>query len=271
MENPIREHMELSHYAAQHPRLVQGGGGNCSVKFSAHMVVKASGYFLEDVGLERGFAVVGLQDGRPLPESKEKVSLEAGLHRLLNTYVIHTHPIAAAALVGSEEGKRFFRQIFPEATYVWVDYAAPGKRLFQKVEETLRPFSGKMPERQALLLQNHGLFTAAASKQACMQFHEETVRKLEDFFQPEARADLPAMPPRCYLTPDHAVYSSMDIRNLSPKQETSVREIEIFGRSAFELILKKGWHPAWLPAGEVDFVLGMEEEKYRQQMWKETP
>lgn len=264
MEKTLSDLIEISHYAAQHPRLVQGGGGNCSVKAKDRRWVKASGYFLEDISASGGYAILDAVSGMPVDESKGKASMEAPLHTLLGDYVIHTHPIAVAAFVSSEEAKADFRSIFPESCYVWIDYAPPGKLLFEKVKETIS--AEAIRGNLILFLQNHGLFVSSPSKEQCMRLHEETVKRLEIFFGP--CQDLPVIPSGKFLTPDHAVYEHLAAPDLSVKQRISVEETLLFARHALSLIKAKGWNPHWLPEDQIAFVLGMDQEKYRQQIWK---
>ena len=138
LENAVVDLVELSRYAAQHPRLVQGAGGNCSVKFSDRLVIKASGYLLEEVSEQDGYVVLDLKTELPIEGSALKASLETHLHKLLRKYVIHTHPIVVIALVSAWQGKQVFRDLFPEGFYQWVDYAPPGDLLAQRVSEALR-------------------------------------------------------------------------------------------------------------------------------------
>lgn len=256
--------IDISRFAAQHPRLVQGGGGNCSVKLDGKRWVKASGCFMEDVSETRGFAVVS-SEGSPLDECGGKASMETPLHTLLGSFVIHTHPIAVAALVSSDLSSTWFKELFSEPHYVWVDYATPGYSLFEKVRDTLKPLP---PQKDwVLLLQNHGLFVSSESKQTAMQLHEKTVTLIENFFG--AVSDLPEIPEGRYLTPDHVVYGQLkNTELLSFRQKISSSETLLLVRQALAMMERKGGKPRWLPDSEVAWLLGMDEEKYRQQIWK---
>ncbi len=265
----IREHAELSARAAEHPRLVQGGGGNCSVKASGRMVVKASGYFLEDVDEKSGYAILDLATGQAECREGERLSLEAPLHTLLGTYVMHTHPIAVGALVCSRQGSAHFKELFAENFYHWIGYAAPGERLYQKIKESRSASGITAPEAEVLFLQNHGFFVSARTKDRVLELHERTVLKLEAFFGPlPAAAELPTPAPGCYFTPDHAVYAGGERANLSEKITRAFHETSLFAKSLLWLIRAKGWEPVGLKPSEIEFLLGMEEEKYRQKFWK---
>lgn len=286
-EGSITELVELCRYASPHPRFVQGGGGNCSVKAGITMAVKASGYFLQDISPQAGIAFVDLKTGLAVPGSAEKPSMESPLHHLLGTYVIHTHPIAVAALVCAKEGKRAFETLFPGREYAWVDYAAPGKKLFEKVKETLSEKAGDS-ETRVLFLKNHGLFAAAAAKDECIALHEKVIKILERFFGGPFSGGDRAIPEGCFLTPDHAVYTGcsggdrppgqpaprerrggkIDSLPLSKKQIQAITEIRQFAREVLAILQAKKWEPDWLSGRDAQEVLNMDEEKYRQTLWR---
>lgn len=268
MDRAITELVELCRYAAEHPRLVQAGGGNCSVKSGTTMAVKASGYFLQDVTREKGVALVDLKTGLVIDGCSEKPSLESPLHRLLGSYVIHTHPVAVAALVCARQGRQAFETLFRDTGYLWIDYAAPGQKLFEKVKESLPQGSNTASVSHVLFLQNHGLFVSAPAKDRCIALHEKIVATLEQFFGSNSLKGEILIPEGCYLSPDHVVYSSLDTATLSPKQGAELAEIKQFAREALLLMQSRGWTPQWLPDHEVKHVLNMGGEKYRQSRWR---
>ncbi len=231
------------------------------------MAIKASGYFLEDVTPTEGFGIIDLKTGSAIDPKQPKVSMEAGLHTLFGTYGIHTHPVYVAALVSAKEGLDVFRTIFPESHHLWVAYASPGQGIYEKVKATLEKNPGLNKEKLIVFLQNHGLFISAGSRDECMKLHNETVRRLEKFFGKIPPGDLANPPAGKYLTPDHAVYLNLEREKLSDKQILSIEEITQLAREVLELIRQKGWSPYWLSAEDVDFLLHMEDEKYRQKLW----
>ncbi len=263
MEKTLRDLIEISKFAAQHPRLVQGGGGNCSVKSSEKRWVKASGSFLEDISESHGFAIVDARSGTPLDESRGKASMETPLHTLLGSFVIHTHPVAVAALVSSTEGQRWFRELFTDDAHVWVEYATPGQKLYEKVKSTLQ--GRALSSDWVLFLKNHGLFISSESKERVMDLLEKTVSCAEQFFgKPPEK--LPEIPADRYLTPDHVIYGPLGKTGPSPKQTIAVEETLLLVRQALGLIAQKGGTPDWLPASETAVLLGMDEEKYRRKI-----
>lgn len=262
----IDDLIEISHFAARHPLWVQGGGGNCSVKNNTQMLIKASGFVLEDVCHENGFVEIDLATGKPSQETSLRPSMEAPLHLLLGRYVIHTHPAIVGPLLCSEEGPSHFRKIFPENHFVWIDYTTPGKKLFSAVEEKLKSENIDTQKPIALFLQNHGLFTAAPNKVQAMTLHHEVFERCEDFFKINS-TDNPLLKDQQYLSPDHAVYSAIDENTLSEKQIKALVELEQYSSFVLSKIFAKNWTPRFLSSAHIAELLGMEEEKYRQKLW----
>lgn len=266
MDPSIQDLIDISHYAARHPDWVQGGGGNCSVKSGARMIIKASGFFLEEVTADHGFVFMDLKSEKP--EGSLRPSMEYPLHLLLNRFVIHTHPAPLGALVCSAEGREAFRQHFPEKHFFWIPYATPGRKLFEKVRETLAGAAAGSGPR-VLFLENHGLFAAAETKDETRRLHEEAIRRCEQLL-PAGESDSLGLAHQ-YLTPDHAVYDHMDRTKLSEKQRLCQQELDAFSRDVLGRIRAKGWTPRFLELGAVAELLGMEEERYRRELWKPKP
>jgi len=265
MEAAIRELVELSRYAGEHPRLVQGGGGNCSVKASGKMLIKASGYFLKEVSKRTGYAVIDLKTGLPAGTECRKPSIEINFHRLLSDYVIHTHPLAVGILVCAKQGARTFRKLFTEPSCRWIGYASPGKNLSKRFQSALRERTVRPDQPQVFFMANHGLVVTAGSKESCINTHEQVVQKLESFFG-KITPQKAAPPAGRYLTPDHAVFANVPAKSSSSRQIATVRDMTVFIRYALGGIAKQKWDPAWLSDDAVRFVLEMSGEKYRQNL-----
>lgn len=266
---PILDLVEISHFAAKHPLWVQGGGGNCSVKYGSRMAIKASGYLLEDVSAEDGYVVLELPERTPVANTHLRASMESPLHTFLGTCVIHTHPVEIGVLACAEEGRAEFEKLFPEESCVWIEYVTPGEKLFRAVEARLRE-TGMTPDRETvLILQNHGLFVSASSKKRCMELYQEILRRAS---APQAAGSVNASANAAaadgFLTPDHAVYLSLDSAKVSLKQQQAIDELNTYSNEVLQRIAARGWHARFLSTAETAELLGMEEEKYRQNLWK---
>ena len=139
--------------------LVQGGGGNISVKLSdTHSVIKSSGYALSDVTRERGFTLFSHKDvhpERPLLEcvvSGSAPSMETYFHVFLYKYVVHLHPTTLLPFLCSKNPKGC------------IPYLKPGPELARGIQST---WNGE----HIILLQNHGVIvTADTLEEVCSVF-----------------------------------------------------------------------------------------------------
>ena len=193
-EQALTELIEMSHAVGQDPWLIQGGGGNTSVKTTdgAYMVIKASGTALKDMTRRRGWrrldpAAVGtvLEDrglARKAVYERERIiaqrlneacrdrvtgsvrpSVEAHLHALLDRCVIHLHPVAVGAYVSSRQGQARLSVLFGDDTPppLWVPYTDPGfslgRRMARQVAQYQRRYGCKPT---VVFLDRHGLLVA---------------------------------------------------------------------------------------------------------------
>lgn len=204
LRESLKELEKISKAVGVHPDLVQGGGGNTSVKIDHElMAIKASGYRLEQVTQDDGFAVVNYRNiveyfnnANITPEiDSEKVgaelvsqntvqlegykalrpSVEAGFHSILKKYVIHTHPVYANILCCSKEGERLVEKIFKsnDLQCVWVPYTMPGFHLTLSIKNIVDRYMnehGVFP--QVIFMQNHGLIVTAEDAEDCLKLNE---------------------------------------------------------------------------------------------------
>ncbi|MFA5124164.1 class II aldolase/adducin family protein, partial [Zavarzinia sp.] len=211
MEAALRELIEISNRSGADPRLVQGGGGNTSVKSAdgKHMFIKASGTALKDMGPSRGWRRMrleqlrGMLDDRELlelePAARDRIivsrllaacqddmpaasrpSVEAHLHALLDRVVIHLHPSVVNGFVNSRLGRAEIEKLFADDPPLWVPYVDPGLLLARKMArlvEAHRRRWGKPPS--AAFLEKHGLFVSAPDARTAMGLVARTVGRLE--------------------------------------------------------------------------------------------
>lgn len=140
----LEELIRISHTVGADPDLVQGGGGNTSVKTrdGRSLLIKASGFQLGEMDggrgwveldLERLRAILARKELPKLPEKEREVevlrllqgtvlrprgarpSVEASLHALLDRVVIHTHPIGIGALLASKDSRKECEQLLDRA------------------------------------------------------------------------------------------------------------------------------------------------------------
>ncbi|HJT13179.1 MAG TPA: class II aldolase/adducin family protein [Dongiaceae bacterium] len=167
--------------------LVQGAGGNTSVKDGDVLWVKASGAWLSEADKRDIFVPVDLPgalralgqgvETMPVvdPAARLRPSIETSLHALLpHRVVLHVHAvntIAWASCIGVEQeiAKRL-----EGLAWAHVPYRRPGLPLSQVVAETL---AERKPD--VLILGNHGLLVGAAECAAAEALVHEVERRLQ--------------------------------------------------------------------------------------------
>jgi ribulose-5-phosphate 4-epimerase/fuculose-1-phosphate aldolase len=167
------------------PRMVQGGGGNVSVKAGELMFVKASGWTFLSLCNPDGFAVMryapvaalftrsrngrkpsdedytgvlaaNLEKGSPAP------SIESAMHAMLGAVVCHTHPTALLRVLCRRGARGRITGIMNDIGVPWlmVPYANPGAALAAAVVRSAKAAGINLRKQPlALFLKNHGLVT----------------------------------------------------------------------------------------------------------------
>lgn len=173
-------------------RLVQGPGGNTSMKAGDVLWVKASGTWLADAEEKSIFVPVDLIGARQaLAEGSEKMpvisapvpdgalalraSIETSLHALLpHAIVLHVHAVNAIAWAARKDGADEMAQRLAGLAWARLPYHRPGLALSRAVAELI---AEKTPD--VLILGNHGLVVAAADCDAAAALMQEVERRLE--------------------------------------------------------------------------------------------
>jgi len=191
----IQALIKLSQAAAIAPALTQGGGGNTSFKNGNEMLIKASGFRLDEVSTTAGFVNVNYPpvvdclrkntSELPLPDADLKQlvheqiigdktflpSMETGFHAVLSTCVIHTHPIVANLLLCSAEGENILNTIFKNEVIAILPFLNPGYFLSKAIADL-----GQAPA--IIFLKNHGLIVHGETVEATIALQNEVIEKL---------------------------------------------------------------------------------------------
>ena len=166
--------LRLSERIGVNSDLVQGSGGNTSVKIAGKLLVKASGKWLSDSVNDQIF--VQLNFGEYLEKINEfgaqyrpemgldetlRPSIETCMHGLMpHKIVLHVHSVNVIAHSVLDEGELLLGQILEGMNWKWVPYCRPGAPLgksMQKIFSQFRP--------DVLILANHGLVVGGESCQ----------------------------------------------------------------------------------------------------------
>ena len=169
--------------------LVQGPGGNTSVKFGNIMWIKASGTLLSNAGMTEIFTPVDVQravaeidlgevspkhDIRLDPEDGHRPSIETGFHALLPwKYVFHYHSVNALAHLTSEEGQTAALAKLSDLSPIPIGYSKPGIPLSRMIRESI---NGR--DSRVVLLKNHGMIVCGNSIAEIRNLIDKTEKRL---------------------------------------------------------------------------------------------
>ncbi|MGL4289426.1 MAG: class II aldolase/adducin family protein [Phreatobacter sp.] len=182
---------ELAAFSARIGRertLIQGAGGNTSIKIAERLWVKVSGAWLADATDKTIFAPIELGElraeveatratgaeldaGALLSGSSLRPSIETIIHGILpGRVVIHVHSVNTIAHAVRTDAQTILADKLSGLDWRWVPYSRPGRRLGALIEQDIRP--------SVFVLANHGLVVQADSVQAGAALLEEVERRL---------------------------------------------------------------------------------------------
>jgi rhamnose utilization protein RhaD (predicted bifunctional aldolase and dehydrogenase) len=165
----------LSARIGANPLLIQGAGGNTSIKHDGLLWIKASGKWLADAMSEDLFVPVRIEPvlnaiasgsneaeraelfvDRPLNLCGLRPSIETAVHALMpQKIVVHVHCVETIALAVRVDAEALAAQRLADCNHAFVPYARPGLPLARAIAANLKP------DTNVLILGNHGLAVAA--------------------------------------------------------------------------------------------------------------
>ncbi len=170
------------------PLLIQGPGGNTSIKEGEVMWIKASGMELSDALRSEIFVAVdreaaraeahGAGDGTCKatvidPAIKLRPSIETTFHAVFDWRVVaHSHSVATLAHVVTREGRKVAKTLLDGLDPVFVPYAKPGLELTTAIAERVRP------DTRLIVLQNHGLIVCGKTTAEADQLMQNVETRL---------------------------------------------------------------------------------------------
>lgn len=189
----IADLKRVSAELARDPLLIQGAGGNTSLKRDDVLWVKASGCWLEDAEDKPVFVPVRTSvvldkiarqasdccAGARLPDPPSdhlKPSIETALHAIMpHAAVIHAHAVNSTTTALLADGRaRFKRAVGDDLHGLYLPYATPGLPLANAVREAVT--GDASPD--IILLENHGVVVGAESPDAAARLLKEVERRL---------------------------------------------------------------------------------------------
>jgi rhamnose utilization protein RhaD (predicted bifunctional aldolase and dehydrogenase) len=242
--------------------LVQGPGGNTSLKDDSSVWVKASGTWLARAESENIFC-------RVLPASPKidlnhdsglRPSIEAHFHTLLPMKAIfHVHSLGSLTWAVRECGEATLREEIPEL--LWVRYQKPGIELARDLakKDTSKSIGA--------ILQNHGMVVWADNLADCylrlIEIEEKLLGLAMEFKggRKNFTITLEKLKKGPFLTPDHAVFSGNDSKN-TPSWELEALEVL---QAAIQMI-PDSCRITELSPSAVQELVNWDEETYRKKM-----
>lgn len=233
----IDELVNLSRTIGQNPSLVQGGGGNTSVKADGHLYIKASGMPLKEMSAERGWVVLGDNT------ATERPSMEWPMHQTLTApWVCHTHSVYLNVFGCMQNNNHAL------SGYTVLPYIQPGKQLAQMISQI-------DPQPEIMILRNHGLLVTGKTVQDVLRLtltmHQRFADMMPHLFDP---TQVTHQTQSVYF-PDAAILSGN-------------RDVMAANSYIEEMILALGGQPQTLSQSEIEALRDMEEEQYRIQLNK---
>ena len=211
MDKALAELIRISNETGGDPSLVQGGGGNTSVKTpdGKYMYIKASGTALKDMNQKQGWRrmrlepVLAILKDKSLPKMDASTreprvvnmlldacddniktiarpSVEAHLHACLNTCVIHLHPSAAGAYHNAKNGRAKLERMFKDETppMLWVPYTDPGYMLAKRIARLVDGYQDKFGKKPSILfLEKHGLFITSKTASGALRLVRNVMKR----------------------------------------------------------------------------------------------
>ena len=211
MDKALAELIRISNETGIDPTLVQGGGGNTSVKTAdgKYMYIKASGTALKDMNQKQGWRrirldpVLAILKDKSLPKldasTREprvvnmlldacddniktiaRPSVEAHLHACLNTCVIHLHPSAAGAYHNAKNGWAKLQRMYKDESppILWVPYTDPGYMLAKKIARLVDNFHAQYSKKPSILfLEKHGLFITSKTATGALRLVRSVMKR----------------------------------------------------------------------------------------------
>jgi len=210
MDKALADLIRISNETGKDSTLVQGGGGNTSVKTAdgKYMYIKASGTALKDMNRKQGWrrlrldAVLSILEDKSLAKldarkrepdvvdrlllacddnvtSAARPSVESHLHAFLDRCVIHLHPLVVGAYVNAKNGRAELDKLFKNEKFppLWVPYTDPGFMLAKKIAGLVENYQNQYGKNPAvMILEKHGLFVTAQTAETTLRLVRKVIR-----------------------------------------------------------------------------------------------
>jgi len=191
--NELNQLNVFSYEMGRNRKLIQGPGGNTSIKLGKKLFVKASGKKLENALNENIFIPLDLEyvlnifenhnkftndmELNTLIQTNLKPSIETFLHALMPfKVVLHSHPLDIIASTVMDDFKKKSEYILKDILWDLISYQRPGYPLAESINESL-----KNQKSNVLFLANHGLIIGADNIKEAEKIQKYILEKLRIF------------------------------------------------------------------------------------------
>ena len=200
--------------------LVQGAGGNVSIKLGDAMWIKASGTWLADAAAQDILVPVAMPIG-DVPRVKDgyatalRPSIETLVHAALpHRVVVHVHSVDAIAHAVRSNAEAGLAQRLSGLAWAFVRYCKPGPTLAAAVQDAHAATSADM-----FILANHGLIVAADDVAGADTLLREIVSRLSIAprppVAPQATPSAPSIAGFRAVSDPHVISLAVDPASLS--------------------------------------------------------
>ena len=252
------EFLNLCKWSSVDPSLVQGKGGNISVKSRSGLIIKSSGCRIADININYGFCLCKLPAEFPKFRDELKYettvlnsvhggfgrpSMETGFHAVMSDrVVVHTHPIHLNAILCSKEARSIISVLFSDIPYHFVKYCRPGMNLSNEITNN----------HHIVFLENHGLIVGADTAQQAFETTERINNRCKRWLANHAES---------FIDTDAVELTSSP---LFPDAAVLPEEMGDTNNYILSLINAACLTPQYLPADELLKLNSMSFEKHRK-------
>lgn len=185
-DKDLNDFVELCRFYGERFDLVQGPGGNISIKDNdGWMYIKSSGYTMSSVTEHDNFTII---DNESLKidvwnnkfesfdcyclSTEKRPSMETYMHSFLDKYIVHLHPIQVNSILVRKDARKVCKELFPEALFL--DYVTPGVKLAKKLRKEWK-------NQNLILLANHGIIVTSESLSEVKKIVKQTLKTCEKY------------------------------------------------------------------------------------------
>jgi uridine kinase/ribulose-5-phosphate 4-epimerase/fuculose-1-phosphate aldolase len=257
------EFSDVCKWLSMEPSLVQGRGGNVSVKYDQGLIVTSSGSAMSEVSMSSGYCVCDTidpctsysdEDAYTLVVRQKKKyglglpSMETGFHaNMKSRIVVHTHPIHVNAILCSNEAEQIISTVFKDLSYQFVPYTSPGFELVNTINA----------DCSIVFLQNHGLIVGASSADEAIELTEKINNRCKRWLGTHAESFVQSDSATLHspLFPDAAIFTE-------EMSKTNAYILYLMGSASLT--------PNYLSKDECVKLVEMKSEKHRRYIYDES-